>query len=56
MTIRTVLAALAVAILPGLAAAMGCSGTPVEEQTAQTCVVGTAWDAEAGACLPVATS
>lgn len=53
MKTRTLLAALALTVAPTLALAMGCSG---HDTTAQSCVAGTVWDGEKGACVPQTTS
>ena len=49
---KTLLAALALTVAPTLAMAMGCSGYG-HETPAQSCIAGTAWDADKGACVPV---
>jgi hypothetical protein len=52
---KTILAATALMLAPGLAAAEGCSW--MKEQTAtMTCAPGTTFDATAGTCVPEATS
>lgn len=53
-TLKTLLAAAALAALPGLAAAQ-CSWGKTEQIT-QSCAPGTSWDAAAGACVAEATS
>ena len=54
MKIATTLAALAVALLPGLAFAQ-CSGKH-GDQTAASCLPGMVWDATAGTCVDKPTS
>jgi len=52
MTVKTALAALALIALPAMSFAT-CFG---KEHQAQSCVAGTAWDAEKQACISTATS
>ncbi len=54
MKTTTTLAALAIALLPGLAFAQ-CAGEHVK-QTAASCMVGTTWDAAKGACVETPSS
>lgn len=51
MSIRTLLAALALTLAPGLAMAECSWG--MERQTTMSCAEGATWDAESGACVPV---
>jgi hypothetical protein len=52
---KTILAAAALVLAPGLAAAQGCSW--MKEQTAtMSCAPGTTFDATSGTCVPEATS
>ena len=53
-TIRTILAAAALAAAPGLALAEGCSWGK-QHQITQSCAPGSTWDATAGICAPDAT-
>ena len=56
MTLKTLLAALALTILPGLAAAAGCShGSPTSETASMSCAEGTILDAETNTCVPLTT-
>lgn len=56
MTLRTLVAAAALAVSPVLAGAQ-CAGDHAKaDQQAMSCLPGTAWDAETGLCLPVASS
>ncbi|MCF6443392.1 carbohydrate-binding module family 14 protein [Nereida sp. MMG025] len=53
MKMKTILAALALAVVPTFGFAMGCS----DGHTAQmSCAEGTSWDADQGACVPSTTS
>lgn len=54
MKTATTLAALAIALLPGLAFAQ-CAGKH-GEQTAASCMPGTTWDTEKGACVETPSS
>ena len=53
MKTTATLAALALALLPSLAFAQ-CAGK--HEQTAASCMPGTSWDAEKGACVQTPSS
>jgi len=56
MTLRTIVAAAGLAVLPAFAFAQ-CAGSHTSlDQQAMTCMPGTAWDTETGLCVPVATS
>ncbi len=55
MNVKTLLAAAALAVLPGLSFAM-CSGDKAMDQQAMTCVEGTQWDAQTATCIPMTTS
>ena len=55
MKTKTLLAALALSVAPTLALAMGCSGYD-HTTSAQSCIQGTVWDSEKGACVPLSTS
>jgi hypothetical protein len=55
MNVKTLLAAAALAILPGLSFAM-CSGDKAMDQQAMSCAEGTQWDAQTATCIPVTTS
>lgn len=50
---KTVLTILALALVPGLAAAQCNFG---HEQQAMSCAEGTQYDAESGTCVPMTTS
>ena len=52
-TLKTLLAAAALAAAPGLALAQGCSWS--KQQMTQSCAPGSTWDATAGVCAPDAT-
>jgi hypothetical protein len=52
-TFKALTIAAALALTPGLALAM-CSGA--KHQQAQSCAVGTAWDAASQSCQPTASS
>lgn len=54
MKMKTLLAALAIIVAPTLAIAE-CSWGKAHE-TAMSCAEGSAWDAESGSCVPVASS
>lgn len=54
MKTATTLAALAIALLPGLAFA-DCASKHTE-QTAASCMVGTTWDASKGTCVATPSS
>ena len=51
---KTILAAAALAALPGLAAAMGCNYDRAEQVT-QSCAPGTTWDADQAQCVATPT-
>lgn len=56
MTLKTIIAAAALAVVPALASAQ-CAGSAAKmDQQAMSCLPGTAWDAQTGICVPVATS
>jgi hypothetical protein len=55
MSLKTVLSAALLAILPGLSFAM-CTGDSHADQQAMTCAEGTQWDVETGTCVPVINS
>ena len=54
MTIKTLLSAALLALLPGLSFAM--CGSEARQDEAMTCAEGTQWDAETATCTPVTTS
>ena len=56
MSIKTIFTALVVAVLPGLSMAEGCRNGMDANDQAMSCVPGTQWDVDAGACVPVASS
>ncbi|MEM6634791.1 MAG: adenylosuccinate lyase [Pseudomonadota bacterium] len=57
MTIKTLLAAAVLAVAPGLAVAMGCSGYGhIKEQTVASCPAGQVWDGDASTCVDISTS
>jgi hypothetical protein len=55
MSIKTMLFAAVMAVLPGLSFAM-CTGDSHASQEAMTCADGTQWDAETATCVPVTSS
>jgi len=55
MTFKTTLAALILALSPGMALAYGCSGA-MQDRTASACTDGEVFDAESGACIAPTTS
>lgn len=55
MTLKTLAAAVTIAVLPGLAAAMCANKTTVEQQ-AMNCAEGTMWDQSSATCVPLTTS
>jgi hypothetical protein len=56
MTLRILVAAATLAVLPVFAVAQ-CVGSHARmDQQAMSCLPGTAWDAESGVCVPVASS
>jgi hypothetical protein len=55
MTIKTLFVTAALAVLPFSAWAQ-CAGKDAADQQAMSCLPGTAWDIETGACIPVASS
>lgn len=52
MTVKTVIVAAALSLLPVAGFAMGCSG---KEHQAQSCAQGSIWDAEARQCVKQVT-
>ena len=50
---KTILAAAALAAMPGLAAAMGCNWS--HSQVTQSCAPGTTWDADQAQCVATPT-
>ncbi len=52
MTLKSLLAALALTIAPTLAAA-SCFG---EQHTTMSCAEGSTWDAESQTCVPIAST
>ena len=56
MSIKFIFTALGLALLPGLGMAEGCHHGRNQQDQAMTCVPGTQWDVDAGACVPVASS
>ena len=50
---KTTLIAALLALTPALGFAMGCSS---KHETAMSCAEGSIWNAEAGACTPLASS
>lgn len=50
MKMKTLLAALALTLAPGLAVAM-CSGNYQKDEVAMTCAAGTTWDSEMQRCV-----
>lgn len=56
MTLKTIVAAATLAVLPVFAFAQ-CAGSQAKmDQQAMSCLPGTAWDVETGVCVPVASS
>jgi hypothetical protein len=55
MSMKTMLFAAVMAVLPGLSFAM-CAGESHSSQEAMTCAEGTQWDAETATCVPVTSS
>ncbi len=55
MTIKTLLATLALAVLPTFGLAAGC-GHAASDQQAMSCAEGTLWDQTTGTCVPQTTS
>jgi hypothetical protein len=55
MTVKTLLSAAVLAVLPGLTFAM-CAGEARHDEQAMTCAEGTQWDAQTATCIPVTTS
>ena len=55
-TMKTLLSALALTVLPSLALAMGCSGYSHTTIAQMTCADGMVYDADAQNCVPVASS
>ncbi len=55
MSIKIILSAAVLAVLPGLSFAM-CSGDSHSNQEAMSCADGTQWDAETATCVPVTSS
>jgi hypothetical protein len=55
VSIKTVLSAAVLAMLPGLSFAM-CGGEARSDQQAMTCSEGTQWDTETATCVPVINS
>ncbi|MDJ1009517.1 MAG: adenylosuccinate lyase [Paracoccaceae bacterium] len=53
---KTLLTALALTVLPGLAFAMGCAGYDHTTTAQMSCADGTVYDADTRACVPVASS
>jgi hypothetical protein len=53
MTTKTLLAALALTLLPAVSFAMGCSG---KSHQTQSCGVGTVWDADTQTCVKQVSS
>ena len=53
MTVKTVIAALALVALPALASAE-CNWSKTHQ--AQSCATGTQWDSQAGACVEIVNS
>lgn len=56
MSIKSSLCALIAAVLPGLGMAQGCHDGMDSQHQAMSWVTGMHWDAEAGICVPVASS
>jgi hypothetical protein len=56
MSIKFILTALVLGLVPGLSMAQGCHNGMDQQDQAMTCVPGTQWDVDAGACVPVASS
>ncbi|MDG1801700.1 MAG: adenylosuccinate lyase [Paracoccaceae bacterium] len=56
MTIKTLLTAAALTLLPGLALAMGCHGSNHAERANMSCAAGTTWDADSQTCVAGTTS
>lgn len=55
MTVKTILTAAVLAVLPGLTFAQ-CTGESRHDQQAMTCAEGTQWDAQTATCVPISTS
>ena len=53
-TFKTLTIAAVLVALPGLTFAMGCSHG--KHQQVQSCISGTAWDADTQSCVPLANS
>jgi len=51
---KSLMTAAALMILPGLALAMGCSGSKHDDM-AMSCAQGTTWDAATNTCVEVVT-
>jgi hypothetical protein len=56
MSIKSIFSALVLVVLPGFALAQGCHNGMGREEQAMSCATGMHWDAEAGVCVPVASS
>ncbi len=56
MSVKIIISALVLAVLPGLGAAQGCDHGMKTEEQAMSCVEGMQWDIDAGVCVPVASS
>ena len=52
MTMKTLLAALALILAPGLAVAQGCSDRQAIQDASMSCAVGSIYDAKTNACVP----
>lgn len=50
MKTKMIIAAAFIALTPGFALAMGCSGDHAKQ--ASSCKAGTSWDAQTGTCTP----
>lgn len=56
MRIKTVLAALCLTALPGLAMAQGCAWGHSNQEASMSCAQGTTFDAQTGTCVPTVSS
>jgi len=56
MYLKSILAATVLLIIPTLGFAAGGCNMGASDRQAMSCVVGTHWDTESGACVPVTTS
>lgn len=54
-TLKITTVAAVLTLVPAMSFAMGC-GFGSKSQQAQTCIQGSAWDAETQTCVPIASS